>query len=125
MYTYSHLFCTRIPQKHTDMRLISQVAKEIWVCDRQTVTKYVGEISDFKMQLRRDMQRANLMDADGKVPVKSNLVPLTPMNKSGPAAVPMNAKLSLGMPHSSTSLLKHSHTNTLIYILIYTNIHTH
>ena len=96
------------------MRLISQVAKEIWVCDRQTVTKYVGEISDFKMQLRRDMQRANLMDGDGKagapVPVKSNLVPLTPMNKSGPAAVPMSAKLSLGTPYSYILSLIHTYT---------------
>jgi energy-coupling factor transporter ATP-binding protein EcfA2 len=35
-----------------DMRLISQVAKEIWLCDNKTVAKYVGEINDFKMQLR-------------------------------------------------------------------------
>jgi ATP-binding cassette subfamily F protein 2 len=25
-----------------DMRLISQVAKEIWLCDNKTVTKYAG-----------------------------------------------------------------------------------
>jgi ABC-type methionine transport system ATPase subunit len=35
-----------------DMRLISQVAKEIWVVDNHTVMKYVGEIADFKMQVR-------------------------------------------------------------------------
>jgi energy-coupling factor transporter ATP-binding protein EcfA2 len=34
-----------------DMRLISQVAREIWVVDNSTVMKYVGEISDFKMQV--------------------------------------------------------------------------
>ncbi|KAJ1415980.1 P-loop containing nucleoside triphosphate hydrolase protein [Ochromonadaceae sp. CCMP2298] len=39
-----------------DMRLISQVAKEIWLCDNHTVSKYVGEINDFKMQLRRQME---------------------------------------------------------------------
>lgn len=34
-----------------DMRLISQVAKEIWVCDNRTVSRYTGEIRDFKMQV--------------------------------------------------------------------------
>lgn len=61
-----------------DMRLISQVAKEIWLCDKRTVTKYVGEISDFKMQLRRQMQQDNLIDADSKAPV---LVPLAPKKR--------------------------------------------
>lgn len=35
-----------------DMRLISQVAQEIWVVDNNTVMKYVGEIADFKMQVK-------------------------------------------------------------------------
>jgi len=39
-----------------DMRLISQVAKEIWMCDNKTITKYDGDISDFKMILRKQMQ---------------------------------------------------------------------
>lgn len=38
-----------------DMRLISQVAKEIWLCDNRTVVKYLGEISDFKMHLREQI----------------------------------------------------------------------
>jgi len=38
-----------------DMRLISQVAKEIWICDNRTVSKYCGEIHDFKMHLRRTL----------------------------------------------------------------------
>eukprot|EP01035_Chromulina_nebulosa_P040187 gene40187-54340_t len=60
-----------------DMRLISQVAKEIWLCDKRTVTKYVGEISDFKIQLRRQMQMENLID-----------VPLAPKKAySGSSAV--------------------------------------
>lgn len=49
-----------------DMRLISQVAKEIWMCDNRTVTKFVGEINDFKMLLRRQMMQDNLIDNDGK-----------------------------------------------------------
>ena len=49
-----------------DMRLISQVAKEIWICDNKTVSKYLGEISDFKMHLRRQLQRDSLIEGDGK-----------------------------------------------------------
>jgi hypothetical protein len=34
------------------------------MCDHLSVTKYMGDIRDFKMQLRRQMQQANLIDAD-------------------------------------------------------------
>lgn len=37
-----------------DMRLISQVANEIWIVDHG-LTKYQGDIGDFKMTLRRQM----------------------------------------------------------------------
>jgi ABC-type Mn2+/Zn2+ transport system ATPase subunit len=63
-----------------DMRLISQVAKEIWLCDKRTVAKYVGEISDFKMQLRRQLESDNLIDgtsASRKVP-EMKVAPLAP-----------------------------------------------
>jgi len=48
-----------------DMRLISQVAKEIWICDNKTVTKYRGDIQNFKMDMREQMgisgkQKGNL-----------------------------------------------------------------
>jgi len=36
-----------------DMRLISQVAKEIWICDKKTIEKYPGDIMNFKMDLRK------------------------------------------------------------------------
>ena len=36
-----------------DMRLISQVANEIWICDNKTITKYEGDIMNFKMDLRK------------------------------------------------------------------------
>ena len=64
-----------------DMRLISQVANEIWICDNRTVVKYSGEISDFKMRIRRQMQKDNLIDAD-KVPVA--VVPAIPVPSSAP-----------------------------------------
>lgn len=38
-----------------DMRLISQVAKEIWICDHKTVTRYKGDIQNFKMDMRAQM----------------------------------------------------------------------
>ena len=38
-----------------DMRLISQVAKEIWICDNKTVGKYHGDIQNFKMDMRSQM----------------------------------------------------------------------
>lgn len=38
-----------------DMRLISQVAKEIWICDHKTVAKYNGSIEDFKMDMRTQL----------------------------------------------------------------------
>merc|ERR1712154_517524 len=38
-----------------DMRLISQVAKEIWICDNKTVSRYNGDISRFKMDMRSQM----------------------------------------------------------------------
>ena len=66
-----------------DMRLISQVAKEIWMCDNRTVTKFVGEINDFKMLLRRQMMKDNLIESDGKTLTKEapvvRFVPLAPL----------------------------------------------
>ena len=38
-----------------DMRLISQVANEIWICDKKTITKYQGDIQSFKMDMRAQM----------------------------------------------------------------------
>lgn len=38
-----------------DMRLISQVAKEIWICDHKTVKPYRGDIQNFKMDMRSQM----------------------------------------------------------------------
>ena len=38
-----------------DMRLIGQVAKEIWICDKGTLTRYQGSIMDFKMDLQKEL----------------------------------------------------------------------
>lgn len=37
-----------------DMRLISQCAQEIMVCDQKKITKYRGDIMDFKMHTRKE-----------------------------------------------------------------------
>ncbi|TYZ63310.1 hypothetical protein PybrP1_005942 [[Pythium] brassicae (nom. inval.)] len=39
-----------------DMRLISQVAKEIWIVEGQRIRVYEGEIADFKMQVRKQLK---------------------------------------------------------------------
>lgn len=48
-----------------DMRLISQVAKEIWICDHKTITQYKGDILNFKMDMRAQMGIAG--DQTGKL----------------------------------------------------------
>ena len=42
-----------------DFRLINQVAEEIWVCADQTVTRWEGDIMEFKEHLKR---KAGLSD---------------------------------------------------------------
>jgi ATP-binding cassette subfamily F protein 2 len=45
-----------------DFRLISQVAKEIWVCDNHTVTKWPGDIRSYKDSLIKGMRTSKLID---------------------------------------------------------------
>ena len=51
-----------------DMRLISQVAKEIWICEHKTVEPYQGDISRFKMDMRVQMG----IDAIGKAGLRGD-----------------------------------------------------
>jgi len=37
-----------------DMRLISQCAQEIYICDKKAVTKYKGDIMDFKLHTKKE-----------------------------------------------------------------------
>lgn len=39
-----------------DFRLISQVAKTIWVCDKKTISVWPGTITEYKKSLMRDMR---------------------------------------------------------------------
>ncbi|GAX24078.1 ATP-binding cassette, subfamily F, member 2 [Fistulifera solaris] len=53
-----------------DMRLISQVANEIWICDNKTITKYDGDIQSFKMNMRKDLGIDEKVKLQGDASVK-------------------------------------------------------
>jgi len=40
-----------------DFRLIGQVAKEIWVCDKKTVSKWEGDIQSYKKHLKKEVMK--------------------------------------------------------------------
>lgn len=42
-----------------DFRLISQVVEEIWICEKQTVTKWDGDIFSYKEQLTKKVKKDN------------------------------------------------------------------
>lgn len=42
-----------------DFRLINQVAEEIWICEKETVTKWKGNILDYKDQLKKNITTDN------------------------------------------------------------------
>merc|ERR1711988_2087744 len=41
-----------------DFRLIGQVAKEIWVCDRKTISPWKGDIQSYKKHLSKTQKKA-------------------------------------------------------------------
>eukprot|EP00929_Paragymnodinium_shiwhaense_P084185 TRINITY_DN449_c0_g1_i5.p1 TRINITY_DN449_c0_g1~~TRINITY_DN449_c0_g1_i5.p1 ORF type:complete len:610 (+),score=198.80 TRINITY_DN449_c0_g1_i5:89-1918(+) len=40
-----------------DFRLIGQVAKEIWVCDKKTISKWNGDIQSYKKHLKKSVMK--------------------------------------------------------------------
>jgi ATP-binding cassette subfamily F protein 2 len=46
-----------------DFRLLSQVAKQIWVCDKSTVSPWNGDITSYKKSLVEKMKRQEREDA--------------------------------------------------------------
>merc|ERR1739845_242142 len=40
-----------------DFRLIGQVAKEIWVCDKKAITPWQGDIQSYKKKLKKDVMK--------------------------------------------------------------------
>lgn len=49
-----------------DFRLIDQVADEIWICEKQTVTKWEGDILSYKNHLKAKVMKASNKDAKKK-----------------------------------------------------------
>lgn len=45
-----------------DFRLIDQVAKELWVCDEKTITKWGGDIRSYKQHLVKGMIKRGIID---------------------------------------------------------------
>lgn len=64
-----------------DMRLISQVAKEIWLVDNKAVKKYEGEISDFKMHIRKQLKLEKPV-GDDKAPTHATHAPPAPTSRA-------------------------------------------
>merc|ERR1712061_623208 len=54
-----------------DFRLIDQVAEEIWICEKQTVTKWEGNIIDYKDILKKKVMKESNKDAKKKGLAKS------------------------------------------------------
>lgn len=49
-----------------DFRLIDQVAEEIWICEKETVTKWDGDILSYKNHLKGKVMKASNKDAKSK-----------------------------------------------------------
>lgn len=64
-----------------DMRLISQVADQIWICDNKTITKYDGDIQSFKMDMRREMGIDEGIKLQGDASVKKKTEDAQPPKK--------------------------------------------
>lgn len=50
-----------------DFRLISQVAEEIWTCENQTVSRFNGDIMDYKNRLRERILEEGILQAHSQV----------------------------------------------------------
>lgn len=91
-----------------DMRLISQVAKEIWMVSDRTIRKFVGEISDFKMYLRQQMMKSKLIEGSQADKMHSNkkmgdmFVPLAPLKNYGDAAPELKIAPKMAPPAPPT-----------------------
>jgi energy-coupling factor transporter ATP-binding protein EcfA2 len=87
-----------------DMRLISQVAKEIWICDNKTISKYQGDIASFKLGMRKQMglqgEQKKLLRGDFSEKVKEKVeekeTATRPAETKG-KSVPAGASISEGL----------------------------
>lgn len=97
------------------MRLISQVANEIWICDHKTINKYKGDIQNFKMDMRKQMGIDGPLKGDASVKKKEGSDPPPPPKKEEPkleVVAPRNPS-SNGISNSSLPPLKEEKPVTL------------
>lgn len=85
-----------------DMRLISQVANEIWICDKQTVQPYQGDISSFKMSMRVQMGIDEMSNATLRGDASQNAKDLTKTQKPEKKAVRQQAFVEIVKPPTSS-----------------------
>ena len=90
-----------------DMRLISQVAKEIWICDNKTIEKYKGDILNFKMDMRAHMGLETKLKGDASVKATGKPKPASHPKKEEPKLevvkpAPVIASISEEPPRSVT-----------------------
>jgi hypothetical protein len=78
-----------------DMRLISQVAKEIWICDHKRITVYKGDIQNFKLDMREQMGIEG--ELKGQLRGDASVVKKAEEESSAPAKV-VAAKKSVPTP---------------------------
>ena len=50
-----------------DFRLVQQVTEEIWVCDKQKITRWDGDIFSFKEHLRGKIEKEDKKRANGLI----------------------------------------------------------
>lgn len=74
-----------MPLARTRFMQISQVADEIWICDNKTVTRYKGNIANFKMDMRAQMgiegEQVGKLRGDASVAKKTTDTPKKPRKK--------------------------------------------
>jgi ATP-binding cassette subfamily F protein 2 len=94
-----------------DMRLISQVAKEIWICDNKTITRHQGDIQSFKMHMRSQMgigEEKKVLRGDFSVKQKET----TNGEASKPTKAAPAPKLEVIAPRMSTKVEDDDATTT-------------
>lgn len=57
-----------------DMRLISVVAEELWLCENQSVTVYKGDIASYKSELREGIYERDLIDMNATIGNPDDLI---------------------------------------------------
>ncbi len=94
-----------------DMRLISQVAKEIWICDHKTITMYKGDINNFKMDMRAQLHLdddKNKAGSKGKLRGDASVMKKTENDQSKDTKKKENTKVSNGMKSTGSNFAAES-----------------